>query len=202
MLYSHKHASEPIDIRSLRAQRALLEEMPMLVERPPHARFYTKTCVECSRTLVRRKWYGGPLCEACYTRAPERVAHTNARGRKNSRKLPNRYRAAKQRAKTRGLTFSLSFDEWCKLVTKPCHYCSAPLPSTGVGLDRRDNARGYHTDNVLPCCTGCQADRWDRVTVEEQEQRIKLLQQLRGKTHVWQDYSYGKKLKREEESDE
>lgn len=67
--------------------------------------------------------------------------------------------------KHRSLDMYLKFEEFRELSTQPCHYCGAP-PETrpsqrgrasiqASGLDRVDNDRGYHSDNVVPCCTWC-----------------------------------------------
>lgn len=73
-------------------------------------------------------------------------------------------------ARQRKLEFSLSFEEYKQLVVQPCFYCGVKdskvcYGSTGAalshgefrcnGLDRVDNELGYHTDNVVPCCTQC-----------------------------------------------
>lgn len=80
--------------------------------------------------------------------------------------LAARYR---YHAKRRSLEFSLSVDQFAKLVAAPCHYCGV-LPGAfnhfykagksigGLvysGIDRRDNTSGYTVQNCVPCCKQC-----------------------------------------------
>lgn len=80
-----------------------------------------------------------------------------------------RYKYLKQQGNFYGLEVNLTIEEYIELISKPCFYCKDAMntPSFGRGLDRIDNARGYSTDNVLPCCTTCNQLRSDRFTVEE-----------------------------------
>jgi hypothetical protein len=57
-------------------------------------------------------------------------------------------------AKTRGLTFELTKEEFEGLVTKSCYYCGEP-PNPLNGIDRRNNDNGYCRGNVVPCCSIC-----------------------------------------------
>ena len=62
-------------------------------------------------------------------------------------------------AKRRGKELSLGQAQFRVLLSNPCHYCAGPLSPTGIGLDRKDNALGYHVNNVVPCCGDCNATR-------------------------------------------
>ena len=69
-------------------------------------------------------------------------------------------------AKTRGLDWRLTEQQFKEITKKPCHYCGA-LPNNktnrrdcnGVyvynGIDRVDNEKGYIINNVVPCCKRC-----------------------------------------------
>lgn len=58
--------------------------------------------------------------------------------------------------------WSLTFEQYREIVTKPCHYCGAP-PSQKTknvghlknGIDRVDSSVGYHFANCVPCCARC-----------------------------------------------
>lgn len=80
----------------------------------------------------------------------------------------------KSSAKSRNLEFSLTDDEFRKLVTEDCYYCgSAPsnFPQTGQfsrskgvyfsGIDRVDNEVGYIIGNVVSCCQICNKMKLD-----------------------------------------
>lgn len=66
-----------------------------------------------------------------------------------------RFAAAKGKAKQRGKGWSLSRKVYIELIKKKCFYCGGKLPEVAIGLDRVNNNRGYHKDNVVPCCTAC-----------------------------------------------
>lgn len=77
-------------------------------------------------------------------------------------------KAYRQGAKKKGLKFELSESECEIIFSQRCHYCGAS-PSNRVdpklnilngefvynGIDRKDNAKGYCVENVLPCCFQC-----------------------------------------------
>jgi hypothetical protein len=60
-----------------------------------------------------------------------------------------RYKSVKQRH----LVFTLSVDEFKKLVEQPCFYCGEQ--SEPRGIDRRDNRIGYVIWNSQSCCGVC-----------------------------------------------
>lgn len=86
----------------------------------------------------------------------------------------------RSRARKRKIRFSLSREEFYALVKLPCHYCGSP-PQNKIrrprvygravfryqGIDRKDNARGYTTDNVVPCCGRCNWLKSDILSYEE-----------------------------------
>ena len=59
------------------------------------------------------------------------------------------------------------------LICCPCFYCGEYLDdSTGVGLDRCDNKKGYTLNNVVPCCARC--NRMKNVYVTSDEFKIMM----------------------------
>ena len=72
----------------------------------------------------------------------------------------------KKQAETRGYLFHLSEPEFRSLTGRDCYYCGTPPKqkvkthkNTGHyeynGVDRKDNTKGYTTDNCVPCCFIC-----------------------------------------------
>lgn len=73
----------------------------------------------------------------------------------------------KKKAKERGLSWNLSFDQVKEYITKDCHYCSSPPFSTRFsrrpwnskikinGIDRKNNSIGYEPENCVTCCGVC-----------------------------------------------
>jgi 5-methylcytosine-specific restriction endonuclease McrA len=102
---------------------------------------------------------------------PERLAATMEKKKEFSRrkyKNNENYRRAHMRvpkrklgafkggARNRGLEWLLSDDEAFEMFKGACHYCKRVGCDEGmVGIDRKDNSRGYSTDNCVPCCETC-----------------------------------------------
>ena len=81
-------------------------------------------------------------------------------------------------AKTRGLLWSLSADEFFELTLGNCHYCGAPPGNTKVvpprknglligahythnGIDRVNSSLGYQASNCVSCCGICNLAKMD-----------------------------------------
>ena len=77
-----------------------------------------------------------------------------------------RYSSFKSRLKEK---VQLSKEEYCNIFANDpkCTYCDELIRSTGSGLDRIDNSKGYQINNVLPCCGTCNDIRGNNLTVEE-----------------------------------
>lgn len=66
-----------------------------------------------------------------------------------------RFSLAKSKCKRKKIFWGLSYKEYVPLILLNCFYCRESLNSTGVGLDRVDNSKGYEIGNVVPCCGTC-----------------------------------------------
>jgi hypothetical protein len=89
-----------------------------------------------------------------------KVAHVNnVRLGSAFRKVLTQYKSA---AKSRGLCWALTDDQFKTLTSSPCYYTGA-FPSTIMeagsgeiyvynGIDRVNNEKGYTTDNCVACC--------------------------------------------------
>jgi len=55
-------------------------------------------------------------------------------------------------AKTRGIDFNLSTEDFDNLLVSDCHYCGMKEAN---GVDRLDSKLGYHSNNVVACCKTC-----------------------------------------------
>lgn len=84
--------------------------------------------------------------------------------------LRYRYSMFRSKAKGRQLEFNLTFDQFTQFLNNPCYYCAHPLPTTGYSLDRVDNAKGYTSENVVPCCIECNRIKGNMWTGEEMRQ--------------------------------
>jgi hypothetical protein len=64
-----------------------------------------------------------------------------------------RYDAMVSRAKTRGVPWTLTREEWAELVKKPCVYALGTMATNiRVGLDQKMPGKGYTPENAQPCC--------------------------------------------------
>lgn len=84
-----------------------------------------------------------------------------------------RYASYKHGAKARGLSFDLSFEEFCSFWQVDCSYCGDPIPT--IGLDRVDSSKGYELGNVVSCCTMCNRMKLDHSFEQWQTHMIKAL---------------------------
>jgi 5-methylcytosine-specific restriction endonuclease McrA len=77
-----------------------------------------------------------------------------------------KWRTYKRNAKVAKREFTLTFEQFHALISKPCTYCGSPpvkhktigryngiCPTNGV--DRIDNSKGYTVDNCVSCCKIC-----------------------------------------------
>lgn len=100
-----------------------------------------------------------------------------------SRKPAQRFSLGKNRAKYYNREFTISFEEWQCLVSKPCYYCNNilrdPNEQTGFGLDRIDSNKGYIINNVVSCCGFCNCVKFDLLSMEEAKAAIEAIIKIR-----------------------
>lgn len=82
---------------------------------------------------------------------------------KNKYTKEMRYLAGKSLAKARNISWVLSLEEFSLVATTTCSYCKLEFKTTGGGLDRVDNERGYEIDNVVSCCRKCNHKKYREV---------------------------------------
>jgi len=117
------------------------------------------------------------------TREKQRVSNIGkhpSRVSTSERKLRDRFFHGKADAKEGRRVWSITLEEYEKLLQQDCHYCKRNLlTATGVNLDRVDNSKGYTLDNVLPCCGDCNIIRNTKLTVREMEVAMQAVMRLR-----------------------
>jgi hypothetical protein len=72
-------------------------------------------------------------------------------GKRSDFPVSTYFASAKAGAKSRGIDFALTVEDYADLISKRCHYCNAE----DVGIDRVDSDLGYVRTNVVPCCYPC-----------------------------------------------
>ena len=76
--------------------------------------------------------------------------------------------------------WKLTFEEYERLISDPCHYCDADISKArGSGLDRLDNSKGYEVGNVVPCCKACNTGRNANFTHDEWMVAVKAVLEFR-----------------------
>lgn len=116
-----------------------------------------KTCTKCGIVKHNDKMANTSWCKQCSGVA--RAA--------SMEKPRGRHKYAVNAARIRGLEWSIAMEEHLAILAQPCDYCGGNLNARGVGLDRIDNNRGYHMDNVVPCCGRCNRVRGTWFTYDE-----------------------------------
>ena len=88
-------------------------------------------------------------------------------------------------ARDRGLSMTITLDQYKEIINKPCHYCGMSLDGmSGGGLDRKKNYDGYTIENVVPCCKYCNKVKSDVLTCEEMEVAMIAVRELRLKNII------------------
>jgi hypothetical protein len=121
---------------------------------------YSHVCMECYQVDIARK----------------------------ARKTNAKYGRLKYTAAQRGLTLTISQDEY-EALTKhaSCHYCGGPIEETGSGIDRKDNALGYSIDNVVPSCRWCNVVKNDRYSYEEMVRLGSVVGEIHRARGAWEN---------------
>ncbi len=94
---------------------------------------------------------------------------------------PMKFSVLKSGAKKRGIPVDLTKEQFKEAFSRfdGCGYCQGPLPNSGAGIDRMDNAKGYTVDNIFPCCNDCNIVKAHLLTHEEMIEVAKLLKSIR-----------------------
>ena len=106
----------------------------------------------------------------------------NLQHREYRRTLKGRYSERKKKCAQTDRSFTLTFQEYCKIVSDPCYYCAynfgKPVEA-GCGLDRLDSNLGYDLDNVVSCCKDCNTVKSDLITPDEMKAIMALILRIR-----------------------
>jgi hypothetical protein len=65
------------------------------------------------------------------------------------------WRLIQRNAITRNKLFTLSQEEFEKIVIQPCYYCGFYSKHKFLGIDRINNTKGYILSNCITCCKMC-----------------------------------------------
>lgn len=109
-----------------------------------------KLCKECNKKV---EGMYSIYCIDCKV-IKRRITSKACREKYQYNKQPKfRYATYKRGAVRRKLEFDLTLEEFSSFWNTNCSYCNDPIE--GIGLDRKDNNKGYTKDNIVACCTVC-----------------------------------------------
>lgn len=66
--------------------------------------------------------------------------------------VPTKMRSYIGRANKKGISFTLSTEEFDSIISSRCVYCGS---SSKITIDRKDSSLGYNIDNCQPACYTC-----------------------------------------------
>lgn len=121
----------------------------------------SKTCTKCSAELPLtafvlkdgKPYLPGSCLAASWCRACINFARRRRYDRQDGRTRDlNHYGTLRNRAARAGLTFNISFEQFCDTISKPCMFGAGMRPDISIGVDRKDSSLGYTSGNIGPCC--------------------------------------------------
>jgi len=125
-----------------------------------------KRCTKCNIIKKQEEFYKNKYsvdtlhrwCKECDNLRLE-IYRNTLQGRTrihSSRKTNGKYSASKAKAKSNGIEWSLSKDDYTILLSMPCTYCRNKIKQDfGYGITRLDNDKGFEPGNVITCCKTC-----------------------------------------------
>jgi hypothetical protein len=126
--------------------------------------FYNTTCLECGTLSIRRVDHIKTYPEFCNACKEVRTAKPKVES-----VLTAIFGGYRSNAKAKGKEFSLTKEQFQKLITQNCFYCNAEPTETQTsksrnrtvtkflhnGVDRKDSDLGYTEENCVACCSMC-----------------------------------------------
>lgn len=111
------------------------------------------------------------------------IKSTTLRGKKPpvcevQKPTSGKYRQYIDSAALRGHYFALTEGEFTQLTESKCTYCGGVSGNGKVGVDRKDNSKGYTVENCLPCCWRCNQAKGTTTLLEFRLWASKLLSKL------------------------
>jgi len=95
-----------------------------------------RVCSTCNEWTPMTQMTRGRICGKCKRKQPKQV-----------------FTVSRSKAKFRGDSWLLTYEEFFQFWGKPCYYCGDPFDV--VRLDRIDPTGAYELGNVVSCCWAC-----------------------------------------------
>jgi hypothetical protein len=132
----------------------------------------------------------------CKTGCPKR---NQGKRRKRAQSFVGHYnRLVRGDRQNRSFEVSLTYDEYVAIRSSGlCVYCNGKLSRFCIGLDRIDNTRGYHKDNVVVCCAYCNFARGHLLSADEFKAALAVRRAaLPPGSDLWSGYEWPKAMGR------
>ena len=137
---------------------------------------YRSACKECTIKDYKKHYNATPEYQSLKSKRYRASKNFKVGYKIRKKKYQQTYKGVywnyKGNARHSNLEFSLTMQDFKNFEGKDCYYCGEKL--TRVGLDRKDNSKGYTLDNVNPCCSTCNYMR----RIQTQEEFIKKCHQI------------------------
>jgi len=107
---------------------------------------------------------GKSISCGCASYTPEIIQKRSVAQRKVGSAFRRALSACQASARTRGLVFSLTSEDFLRITSQNCFYCGTEPAQDkkslhenyrANGIDRVDNNVGYVLENCVPCCMPC-----------------------------------------------
>lgn len=143
---------------------------------------------DCGKEVIRvTNQLNKGVATSCGCLSKERVLALNI---KNCRPFEWIYNNLKRCAKNNNKEMLLTFEEFLKFTKiNKCHYCTDKIewkernsksnPNSCYYIDRKDNSKGYTTENCVVCCSLCNLTRHIRFTYDEMLLLGKTINQIK-----------------------
>ena len=112
----------------------------------------TKICKICGIEKIEAEFKksritsAGNICYKAQCKSCDKIYRQTPKGK---------YDAYRDSAARKKLEFQLTIQDFEDNWNKECYYCGDNIPT--IGFDRIDSSEGYVKDNLVLCCTTCNA---------------------------------------------
>lgn len=126
---------------------------------------------------VRGSHLRGGRSKDCGCGRKETVREMGYNRRKEGCTKTQKYKQYQKDAKSRGVSWDLTFDEFLSLASQNCNYCGSEPKNRHTneskteeflyqGIDKIDPTTGYSIENCVPCCYQCNLSKNNYTLIE------------------------------------
>ena len=123
-------------------------------------------CLTCGKTLntVTKNIMNQEVqrCQSCYDKS--RIIEENRVRENRTTSDQTEFNFVLRNAARRNIDVSITKEDRKELITQACTYCGSN--ETKRGIDRIDSDKGYHINNITPCCIICNKMKLDNPLID------------------------------------